>query len=121
MLPGAIFVRKNDHRIKTVEDLKDKVILVMKGDNAEEYAIREKISSRIITTETYLDAMQLLSSGQYDAVIAQKLMGLQLLLKNMDINNIVALKADIDKFRQDFCFAVKEGDSNLLSILNEGL
>jgi len=117
---GAIFVRKGDTRIKTVEDLADKEVLVMKGDNAEEYVRREAVSENIIATESYDEAFRLLSEGQNDAIIAHNLVGNQI-IKKLGIRNVVQVDHRIDKFRQDFTFAVKEGDSELLGILDKGL
>ncbi len=119
-LYGGIFVRKGDSRIKNVHDLSEKEIIVMEGDNAEEYARREEISTHIITVNSYEEAFRLLASGKHDAVVCQKLMGITL-LEALKIKNIVPLKYRIYNFRQDFSFAVKEGDSKLLSLLNEGL
>jgi len=119
-LHGAIFVRKGDSRIKSADDLADKAIIVMEGDNAEEYVKRENVSKNIILVENYEQAMKLLASGKHDAVIAQRLMGIQL-LKDLGINEIVPVNHKLDKFKQDFSFAVKEGDKELLALLNEGL
>ncbi len=119
-LHGAIFVRKGDTRINTVADLAGKEVIVMKGDNAEEFARREKITPHVIAVATYEEAMRLLAAGKHDAVIAQRLMGVEL-LQDLGINNIVAVDHRLDKFRQDIAFAVQEGDQELLSLLNEGL
>ncbi len=119
-LHGAIFVRENTTGIDSVEDLMNKTIIVMQGDNAEEFVRRENISKEIITTPTFEDAFRMLASGQHDAIITQRVMGLQL-LKKMDLKSIIPLDIQLDKFRQDFCFAVQEGDRVLLSRLNEGL
>jgi signal transduction histidine kinase len=119
-LHGAIFVRKGDARIKTVGDLADKTVVVMRGDNAEEFVLRKKISSHIVAVDTYTEAMQLLNAGKYDAVIAQHLMGIQLLNK-MGMKTVVPLDFVIHDFKQDFCFAVRKWDNKLLSLLNEGL
>lgn len=116
---GAIFVREGDSDIRSLEDIKNKEVLVMKGDNAEEYARREAISNNIVAVETWGEAYRLLSEGQYDAVLNQEYSGLQI-LKNTGINNVVPI-VKVNDFRQDFTFAVKEGDAELLSILNEGL
>ena len=106
-------------RIKTIADLADMTVVVMKGDNAEEYVRRKDISSHIIAVETYTEAMQLLDAGTYDAVITQRLMGLQL-LNNMGMKTVVPLDFIIHDFKQNFCFAVRAGDKELLSLLNEG-
>ena len=119
-LHGAIFIRKGDTRIKTEDDLIDKEILVMKGDNAEEYARRNNVSSKIIAVGTYEEAFKLLAAGKHDAVITQRLMGLQL-LKKLKISKVIPLEHNLNSFEQDFSFAVQEGDKELLKALNEGL
>ncbi len=117
---GAIFVRTGDTRIKTEADLVGKEIAVMKGDTAEEYVRSENISSRIVTTTTTSEAFTQLSQGKYDAVIAQQRVGKDL-LKTLGIKNVVVVDYRLDKFRQDFTFAVKKGDAGLLSELSKGL
>ncbi|MFA6598267.1 MAG: transporter substrate-binding domain-containing protein [Ignavibacteriaceae bacterium] len=119
-LHGAIFVREGTTGIKTVADLKDKKIVVMKGDNAEEYVRRANISKYIYTTHTFGEAFSDLANGEYDAVITQRVLGLQL-LKEMNLETIIPLDINLDEFRQDFCFAVKKGNKELLSRLSEGL
>ncbi|MCF8235481.1 MAG: transporter substrate-binding domain-containing protein [Bacteroidales bacterium] len=119
-LHGAVFVRQGTSGINSIEDLQGKEVLVMEGDNAEEFVSREQLTDKIITTNTFEEAFRLLSSGEYDAVVTQRVMGLSL-LNQLGINNIMALDFQLPGFRQDFCFAVQEGDSLLLERLNEGL
>ncbi|MCX6718231.1 MAG: transporter substrate-binding domain-containing protein [Candidatus Staskawiczbacteria bacterium] len=117
---GAIFVRTGDTSIKTDKDLAGKEIAVLKGDNAEDYVRRENISSRIVTAETYKEAFTQLSEGKYDAVVAQQRMGTNL-IKTLGIKNVVAVDYRLDKFKQEFTFAVKKGDTGLLAELDKGL
>jgi signal transduction histidine kinase/ABC-type amino acid transport substrate-binding protein len=119
-LHGAIFVRKGTTTIHSVADLKEKEILVMKGDNAEEFARRHHISNNIVTTTTFEEAFRKLAEGEGDAVIVQRVIGIQL-LKSMGVSTIVPLDILFNEFRQDFCFAVKKGNKELLASLNEGL
>lgn len=119
-LHGAVFVRKGTRGIHSIQDLKHKEIVVMKGDNAEEFLRREKISDKIFTKNTFGDAFRALAKGEHDVVVTQRVMGLRL-LKNMGIASIVPLDLQLPQFRQDFCFAVQKGNSQLLSRLNEGL
>lgn len=119
-LHGAVFVRKGTENIESVEDLHGKEILVMKGDNAEEFVRRSTISDKIFTTNTFEEAFRELASGQHDAVITQRITGLKL-LEDMEIESIEPLDFQLPQFRQDFCFAVQEGNKKLLARLNEGL
>jgi len=119
-LHGAVFVKKGTRDIHSPGDLKGKSILVMAGDNAEEYVRRAKLSDQIVTTKTFEEAFIELANGSHDAVITQRIMGIEL-LKKMGIKSVVPLEFHLPEFRQDFCFAVRKGDSALLSRLNEGL
>ncbi|MFO8088117.1 MAG: transporter substrate-binding domain-containing protein [Bacteroidales bacterium] len=119
-LHGAIFVRKGYKEITSVEDLKSKDVLVMKGDNAEEYLRREQLYGKLYTTNTYKQAFQLLAAGGYDAVVSQRVMGVEL-LKDIGIRSVEPLDMQMDGFSQEFCFAVQKNDTSLLEKLNEGL
>lgn len=117
---GAVFVRNDNRLLKTKADLKNKNILVMRGDNAHEYLLRNNITKNIIEKSTFEDALLELSSGHYDAVVVQKLIGLQL-IKKLNLSNLKSVDFDLDDFEQDFSFAVTEGNKELLAMLNEGL
>lgn len=131
VMRGNIFVRKDYTGIESEEDLFGKEIIVMRGDNSQEYAERIGFTDELILVDTYAEAFELLSSGKHDAVFAQSLVG-QKLINDLGISNIEAVtrmadngvdrvKVSIDGFEQKFSFAVKEGDKELLAKLNEGL
>jgi two-component system cell cycle sensor histidine kinase/response regulator CckA len=128
---GTIFVRKGEKSIRGKADLKDKEVMVMRGDTAHEYADKENLTSKLVLTNTFEEAMRRLSAGKHDAVIIQQLVGLQL-IKKLGITNLINVSAidekslkPVDKpltgFEQKFCIAVRHGDSELLALLNEGL
>lgn len=119
-LHGAVFVKKGTTGINALADLKDKRVAVMEGDNAEEFVRRGSISDHIFTTYTFEEAFRGLAAGKYDAVLTQRVMGLNL-LSDMGIKSVIPLDVQIPEFRQDFCFAVQKGNTLLLSRLNEGL
>jgi len=131
VMRGNIFVRKNYTEIKSEDDLYGKEIIVMRGDNSQEYAEMMNFTDRLILVDTYTEAFELLSSGQHDAVLAQSLVG-EKLINDLKISNIEAvtrmadngidrIKVSLEGFEQKFSFAVKEGDKELLALLNEGL
>ena len=128
---GAIFVRKGETSIHSKSDLKGKKVLVMRGDTTHEYAVKENLTDKLVLVDSFEEAMSLLSKGKHDAVLAQHLMGLQL-IKKLGITNIVSVSSyqetslkpiarPLSGFEQKFCFAVQEGDAELLATLNEGL
>lgn len=93
---------------------------VMSGDNAEEFLRREERGILIHTTPTFEQALHELSQGLHDAVVVQRLVALRL-IPTTGLTNLRIVDKPIDGFRQDFCFAVKNGDSDMLALLNEGL
>ncbi|MCU7829291.1 MAG: diguanylate cyclase [Candidatus Thiodiazotropha sp. (ex Myrtea sp. 'scaly one' KF741663)] len=119
-LYGAVFVRDDDSSIKVPKDLGGRRVGVLQGDNAEEYIRREGFTDRIVTTKSYKDAFIKLSAGEIDAVVAQRLVGLTLIDK-LKLDNIKTAIAPLTGLKQDFCFAVTEGNKELLALLNEGL
>jgi PAS domain S-box-containing protein len=119
-LHGAIVVRQDTDGIKGLSDLKGRRVAVMKGDNAEEFLRRKDRGIAIHTTSTFEQAFRELSLGRHDAVVIQRLVALRL-IQETGLKNLRVLSEPIEDFRQDFCFAVKKGDSKTLALLNEGL
>jgi PAS domain S-box-containing protein len=119
-LHGAIVVRADNTDIKSLDDLEGRQVAVMKADNAEEFLRREDRGIQIQTTDTFETALSELSQGEYDAVVVQRLVALRLIQK-AGLANLKIVKRPIQGFRQDFCFAVRDGDRETLSLLNEGL
>ena len=128
---GTIFIRKDEKSIHGEADLKNKEVLVMRGDTAHEYALGKRLTDKLILTDSFEQAMKELSAGKHDAVLVQRLVGFQL-IKKLNIANVVSvpsvqessLKPDTEPlsgFEQKFCIAVKEGNKELLARLNEGL
>ncbi|SHL49013.1 PAS domain S-box-containing protein [Desulfatibacillum alkenivorans DSM 16219] len=119
-LHGAIVVRNGTKGIWEIEDLRGKAVAVMKGDNAEEFLRREDRGMEIHTTATFEEALRELSQGRYDAVVIQRLVALRIIQKS-GLTNLHVVENPVKGFRQDFCFAVTEGDRETLALLNEGL
>jgi len=119
-LHGALVVRRGTTDIRTLADLRGRRVAVMKGDNAEEFLRREDRGCEILTFPTFVEALQEVAAGRSDAVVIQRLVALRLLQEH-GFTELVVVDRPIEGFRQDFCFAVKEGDRQTLALLNEGL
>lgn len=119
-LKGHIYVRSDIIDIKNQSDLKGKALVVMKGDNAEEFIRREDLSSNITTTNTFEEAFRLINEGTYEATVTQESVGDEIIKKN-GLSNIIKLDVPLVGFTQNFSFAVRENDKELLERLNEGL
>ncbi len=117
---GAIVVRGDAADIERLADLSGRRVGVMKGDNADEFLRREKRDFEILALPTFSDAFHALSDGRCDAVVVQRLVAVRLLEKT-GLTNLRIVERPVSDFEQKFCFAVTEGDSKMLSVLNEGL
>ncbi|MFW5989373.1 MAG: transporter substrate-binding domain-containing protein [Desulfosudaceae bacterium] len=119
-LHGAIVVRDGTDDIQDLDDLRGRTVTVMEGDNAEEFLRRRDRGIEIQTTATFEEALKELSHGRCEAVVMQRLVALRL-LQETGLDNLRIINRPIEGFRQDFCFAVREGDRKTLALLNEGL
>lgn len=117
---GTLVVRSSDPRIRSLADLSGKKVAVMRGDNAEEFVRRIHLNADIVTTSTFDQALLELSEGKHDAVVIQRLLALQL-IQQAGLKDLRSVGPPLLEFQQSFCFAVAEGDKELLEILNEGL
>lgn len=119
-LHGTVFVRKNNNNIRSLNDLYGKEILVMKHDNAEEFVLREKITDKVFSTSTAQEAFLHLADGKHDALMIQHLTGLKV-IEELGLTNIEPVSFEVPGFVENYCFAVKEGNTEMLTLLNEGL
>lgn len=117
---GTIVVRRGDDRIKGPEDLKGRTVAVLKGDLAEEFLLHARLGAEIVLLPSFETALLELAAGKHDAVVIQKLLALQL-MKSARIGSLKTVGKPLADFEQRFCFAVRKGDRELLSALNEGL
>lgn len=116
---GAIFVHKGDKGIQSEKDLVGKSIIVLNADLAHDYAVSKGWGKQLVLVSTVEKGLRLLASGKHDAMLLTKLTGLQT-LQAIGLTNIDVLKINVG-FSQKFSFAVQKGQSDLLSMLNEGM
>lgn len=116
---GGIFVRNNESNINSEVDLKGKSIIMMKDDVEANYATSRGWNNQLVFVEAAAEGMQMLASGSHDAMLINKVVGLQT-LHSLKLDNIKALKAKAG-FTQRFAFAVHTGQSELLGKIDEGL
>lgn len=116
---GGIFVRNNVSNINSEADLKGKSIIMMKDDVESIYATSRGWDKQLVLVDTAAEGLRLLDSGKHDAMLINKIVGLQT-LRALKLTNIKALKAKAG-FTQKFAFAVHKGQSELLAKINESL
>jgi len=114
----TIFIRKNTTNIQSIADLKDKYVIVQKGDIMEDWVKENKITPFVIQQTNQPDALRLLASGKYDAVLSNKLQGLYYINK-YKLTNLEPVGDPI--YQTEYGFAVAKGNIKLRTKLNEGL
>ncbi|TCO08462.1 transporter substrate-binding domain-containing protein [Natronoflexus pectinivorans] len=114
----AIFARKNSD-IDEISDLADKSIISLKGDASIEKFLKPMGFNENTTFINSLPlAISLLSQGEQDAVIVPYSIGVETMISEK-IRNVEAVGPPI--IPSLYRFAVKKGNSELLSILNDGI
>ena len=113
----SIFVRK-DSKIRSLSDLNGKEIIVMQGAISNDFLEKEGIAGKIVTTKDTPTALRVLASGKHDCALLVRMQGLYY-MKEFNIKNVKAVSEPFSPMK--FCFAVRKGNSELLSRLNEGL
>ncbi|MBF0468999.1 MAG: transporter substrate-binding domain-containing protein [Desulfamplus sp.] len=113
----ALFVRK-DSGINLLEDLSGKEVIVQRGDIMDDFLQSQARSLTIIRVTDQEDALHLLSEGKHECALLSKLQGLYLIHK-YKLSGLKAVGTSVQQ--RDYCFAVREGDQQLVTWLNEGL
>jgi len=114
----GIFVRDNSE-IKDLSDLSQKQIITLEGDASVTRFIKPMA---LFTNTTFVkslpEAIRLLSKGKGDAVLSPYSIGMKA-IEDLQINNVEVVGPSIMPIL--YRFAVKDGDSELLSVLNDGI
>lgn len=114
----AIFVRK-DSKVKTLDDIIDQSIIALKDDASVDNFIKPMgLYENAVYVHSLPIAINLLSSGKHDAVIAPYSIG-GAAIQSEKIKNLKVVGPPI--LPSPVRFAVKKGDARLLSVLNDGL
>jgi two-component system, cell cycle sensor histidine kinase and response regulator CckA len=118
----AAFVRRGTPTASSLNDLSGKTVIVMNKDVTHDVISASPSSDtmKLILVDGLPDGLRLLASGEGDAAIMPKLVGL-LLVKRLGITNVEASPATIEAYKRPFSFAVKKGNTALLEALSQGL
>ncbi len=114
----SIWIRDDNETIRKVKDLVGKEVIVMKGSVMHDFMLENEISADLFMVQTLADALNLLASGHHDCALVAKLPG-EYLLSDPKLDNIHPIARPL--IAQDYGFAVKKGNLELLAQFNEGL
>ncbi|MEE4252575.1 MAG: transporter substrate-binding domain-containing protein [Desulfuromusa sp.] len=114
----SIWVRDDNKTIRSVEDLVGKEVIVMKGSVMHDFMLENEIAADLFLVQTLAEALRLLATGHHDCALVAKLPG-EYLLSDPELNHIHPIARPL--VAQDYGFAVKKGNQELLAQFNEGL
>ncbi len=114
----AIFARRGEPVVSSLEGLRGKRVILHKNGIMHERLRKLGFEKDLIFSETPAGTLRLLASGEGDYALVALLPGMYIIRENK-LTNLVPVAKNVASFR--FSFAVREGDTELLSRLNEGL
>ena len=113
----SLFVRK-DSPFRRIDDLKGKHLIVVDGVYAHDWLDEHKVQVTLVPVNSSTRALKLLSSGKSDGAILPRLHALNL-VKELQLSNVEIIGPAV--LEQKFGFAVADGNSDILALLNDGL
>lgn len=117
MMTHGIFSNRNKV-FNSLEELRDKEIIVQDGDRMHDYLLETKLTDKIIVAYSQHQALELLSDGLHDAALMGNFQGAYL-IKKYNIKNVVLRSSDIEP--QRYAIAVGLHNEELAWLLNMGL
>jgi polar amino acid transport system substrate-binding protein len=118
LLYQSIWTRRDDRRIRFLEDLRGKEVLVMRNSIMQDFMKSYDPSAKLVLTDSLADALKLLNQGRGDCALVSKLTG-KYLEKELGLGRIIPVARPI--ITQPYGYAVKKGNAELLGKFNEGL
>jgi len=114
----SIWVRNGQTDIRDLEDLRGREVIVMKGSVMHDFMLEHDLDAQLFLVQTLADALTLLASGRHDCALVAKLPG-EYLISELTLDNIQPIARSL--VAQDYGFAVKKGNYDMLARFNEGL
>ncbi len=114
----AVFARRGAPRIRALEELAGKEVLVLRGGIMQETLLRSYPAVHPIPVDTHADVLRQLAAGKHDYAVMAELPGLYL-IRELNLANLESMESPVAVER--YGFAVKHGNEALASRLAEGL
>lgn len=112
-----LFVKRSS-RIRSIEDARGRSIFVQRAGVMYDLIRQDGIFTNLVPVTDAPEAIRLLAAGECDGAIVNRVQG-HYLIQRDKIPNLKSLNADFPTI--PYCFAVRKGETELVSVLNEGL
>jgi len=114
----AIFARRESPPVTTLEGLRGKKVILHRNGIMHERLKQLGLEKDLIFADTPAGSLRQLASGAGDYAVVALLPGMYIIRENK-LTNLVPVARNVASFK--FSFAVREGNTQLLARLNEGL
>ena len=114
----AIFARRGTPPVSGFEELRGREVIVFKDGIMHDTLRNLGFSRELYMTDTPDGVMRLLASGKHDYAVVAMLPGMYL-IRELKLDNLVPVASSVST--QQYCYAVKKGDGEILARINEGL
>ena len=118
MVNHAVFARRDSPTVNSIGELAGKSVAVHRGGIMHDKLVREGFTGRLQLTPTPADALRLLAAGKTDYAIVAIVPGMYI-IRELKLTNLYPAVRNVATHR--YCYAVKKGNTELLSRFNEGL
>lgn len=114
----AVFARRDSPDINSMEELEGKSVAVHRSGIMHDYLVKKGFRGRLVLTDTPADALRQLAAGKTDYAIVAIVPGM-FIIRELKLTNLIPIVRNVAT--QRYCYAVKKGNTELLSRFNEGL
>ena len=118
MVYHSIFIRDDSPPIRYMSDLIGKKIIIQAYAATHYYFRQFDDHYDLILAESEPEALALLASGDYDCAVISAIGGNHV-IKELELENIISTGPPL--IPNEYCFAVRKGNTALLEIINDGL
>ncbi|WP_168206067.1 transporter substrate-binding domain-containing protein [Geobacter sp. FeAm09] len=115
----SLFGRSGTPKVKSIKELKDKKVIILRGGRLHEYAIEQGLTGNsIVLVDNYADGLRLLASGHYDYALFPKMTGI-FVAQELGLASIKPINEISEVI--EYCSAVKKGNRELLARFATGM
>jgi signal transduction histidine kinase/ABC-type amino acid transport substrate-binding protein len=115
---AAIFTRRSDWSIRTLEDLKTKRVSVLRYSSAHDWAVTHNVN--VLVLDAPRAVLASVADGRADACILFRSFALSL-VKQLGIENVRPVDVELDGVSAGFCIATRSEDVKLARAIDAAL
>jgi polar amino acid transport system substrate-binding protein/two-component system sensor histidine kinase EvgS len=118
-MPLALVSQKERDDIRTIKDLKAKIVAVNRGSYLHEWLKKNHKEIKLYLTHSNDEALKAVAFGKADAYLGNIAVASYIIKENLLVN--LEVKSKLEGLNADVSFAVAKSNKTLLSIINKSL